>query len=289
MIASIKNVLNNSLRGIFAFIRKTRAGSWASDIFFEQAMNDFLSVEHDGYVMRFLVPNRLCRFRAESFSSKEPETLEWIDAISKGAVLWDIGANVGLYTIYAAKARNCEVYAFEPSVFNLEVLARNIFVNGCAKAGDTEMGRAVIVPIALSNRTSQNNLKLSATEWGGALSTFGENNGWDGQPIVETFEYGTIGIRMDDLSRSMAIPTPDFIKIDVDGIEHLILSGGEEVLSAVKGVLIEVNDAFEEQATQCAALLSKAGLVLRDKRQSDMIAVSDVGFQNVFNQIWVRE
>ena len=107
--------------------------------------------------------------------------------------------------------------------------------------------------------------------------------------MVETFEFGTIGIRIDDLNHSVAFPTPDFIKIDVDGIEHLILSGGEEVLSAVKGVLIEVNDAFEEQATQCATLLSKAGLVLRDKRQSDMVAVSGAGFKNAFNQIWVRE
>lgn len=289
MKASINNLLKSSLRGILAFLRKAWAGSLASDMFIEQAMNDFLSVEHDGYVLRFSVPNRLCRWRAETFSTKEPETLGWINAMSNGAVLWDIGANVGLYTIYAAKARNCEVYAFEPSVFNLEVLARNIFINGCTKAGDTKKGRVVIVPIALSNRTALNNMKLSSTEWGGALSTFGENYGWDGQPIFKTFEFGTIGIRMDDLNHSMAIPTPDFIKIDVDGIEHLILSGGEEVLSAVKGVLIEVNDAFEEQATQCATLLSKAGLVLRDKRQSDMVAVSGAGFKNAFNQIWVRE
>lgn len=82
---------------------------------------------------------------------------------------------------------------------------------------------------------------------------------------------------------------PDFMKIDVDGIEQLILSGGEEVLSAVKGVLIEVNDGFEEQATQCAAQLSESGLVLRDKRHSDMIASSEAGFQNTFNQIWVCE
>lgn len=289
MKASIKNLLKSGLRGVLAFIRKTRLGSLASDMFIEQAMNDYLSVEHNGYLLRFSVPNRLCRWRAETFSSKEPETIEWIDTMSNGAVLWDIGANVGLYTIYAARARNCEVYAFEPSVFNLEVLARNIFINGCATAENTKTGRAVIVPLALSNRTTLNSMKLSATEWGGALSTFGENYGWDGLPIEETFEYGTMGIRIDDLNHFMAIPTPDFIKMDVDGIEHLILSGGEEVLSIVKSVLIEVNDAFEEQATQCAALLSKAGLVLRDKRQSDMVAFSDTGFHNAFNQIWVRE
>jgi len=117
---------------------------------------------------------------------------------------------------------------------------------------------------------------------GGALSTFGESYGSDGQPIVEVFEYATTGIRMDDLNRSLAIPIPDFIKMDVDGIEHLILSGGEEVLSAVKGVLIEVNDGFEEQATQCAALLSESGLILCDKRQADMVASFGSSAQNTF-------
>jgi FkbM family methyltransferase len=50
----------------------------------------------------------------------------------RGSVLWDIGANVGLYSCYAVKARDCRVFAFEPSVFNLELLARNIFLNGIA-------------------------------------------------------------------------------------------------------------------------------------------------------------
>ena len=49
--------------------------------------------------------------------------------MTEKSIFWDIGANVGLYSIYAAKLKNCEVYAFEPSVFNLEVLSKNIFLN----------------------------------------------------------------------------------------------------------------------------------------------------------------
>ena len=40
-------------------------------------------------------------------------TLDWIDSIEKGSVFWDIGANVGLYGIYAAIKKDCIVYAFE--------------------------------------------------------------------------------------------------------------------------------------------------------------------------------
>jgi len=53
--------------------------------------------------------------------AKEPDTLMWIDKIPEHSVFWDVGANVGLYSCYAAKARNCIVFAFEPSVFNLRV------------------------------------------------------------------------------------------------------------------------------------------------------------------------
>ena len=92
------------------------------------AMNGKQVIAHNKNQLTFATPNRLNKFRVDSFSHKEPETLEWIDGFVKGSVIWDIGANVGLYSCYAAKARNCQVFAFEPSVFNLELLARNIFL-----------------------------------------------------------------------------------------------------------------------------------------------------------------
>ncbi len=63
--------------------------------------------------------------------------------------------------------------------------------------------------------------------------------------------------------------------MDVDGLEHFILKGGFSVLAQV---LIEINDDFYEQAEQCYSLLSKAGLVLKEKRQADYIANNTNGF-----------
>ena len=92
---------------------------------------------------------------------------------------------------------------------------------------------------------------------------------------------------MTDAVQILSIPQPDYVKMDVDGIEHLILNGGTQVLRNVKGVLIEVNDAFQEQSSQCQLLLTKAGLVMKEKRQSEMVYASSLGFQDSFNQIWV--
>lgn len=281
MKARVKRVMKGSIRKAVDLSARTRAGKYVFKQILSSSMDEVREVLHDGVRLRFTAPNVLCEWRAQTFSTKEPETLAWIDSMPEGAVLWDVGANVGLYSIYAAKRRHCRVWAFEPSIFNLELLARNIYRNDLVKW-------VCIVPFALSDQVGSSQLHMTTTEWGGALSTFGQDFGWDGKAMEPVFEFQTLGIPMDYARESLAIPQPDYIKMDVDGIEHLILSGGRSVLSQVKGVLIEVNDDFHEQAEQCEKLLLAAGLAMKDKLHSEMIGASTTGFQNCYNQIWVR-
>ena len=282
MKEQIKKVVKAGIHFIVNFIGQTRVGRYFETRLIESAMERFVQVSHEGISLRFSAPNALSKFRYETFASKEPETLEWISQMPEGAVLWDVGANVGLYSVYAAKKRKCKVFAFEPSVFNLELLARNIYLNDLSDS-------ICIVPIALSERLGSSQMRMTTTEWGGALSTFGQEFGWDGVVIRPVFKFQTIGLTMKDAVEKMAIPMPDYIKMDVDGLEHYILQGGSDVLRSIKGILIEVNDDFIEQAEQCRQLLSEAGLKLREKRHSGITANSTVGFQNTYNQIWTRQ
>ena len=277
----MKEAVKQTIRSMVGASGGTRLGRFVLRTLTERAMQESRAVSHNGVSLRFTAPNVLCEWRASTFSTKEPETLEWIDAIPESAVLWDVGANVGLYSVYAAKARGCRVWAFEPSVFNLELLARNIHLNQLTS-------KVCIVPLALSDTLAANRMRMTTTEWGGALSTFGKELGWDGQAVDEVFEYQLLGLTMDDALQRLAIPQPDYLKMDVDGIEHFILKGGAAVLAKVRQVLIEVNDDFEEQAQQCHALLTASGLSLRDKRHSEMMETSTTGYAHSFNQIWVR-
>ncbi|MGE0866004.1 MAG: FkbM family methyltransferase [Vicinamibacterales bacterium] len=237
-------------------------------------------VTHNGTALVFAVPNRLTDYRARTLSSKEPETLDWLDSLPHGSVLWDIGANVGLYSCYAAKARGCRVIAFEPSVFNLEVLARNVHLNGLT-------GSVTIVAAPLFSSIAHDTLNMTSTQWGGALSTFSENYGSDGAPLESSFQFRTVGISMDTAISTLAIPAPDYIKMDVDGIEHVILRGGAAALAHVKSIAIEINDAFEQQAADCARLLRGGGLQLVSKRQAARMA-EHPDFARTFNQVWSR-
>lgn len=261
---------------------KTPIGNYISRTFLNNAMNSSKTVAHNGVKLSFITPNRLCKWRAETFSSKEPETLEWIDSFKDNSIFWDIGANIGIYSVYAALKKKSNTWAFEPSVFNLEILARNIFLNKLN-------AKINIVPVAMSDKTGTSSMRMTSTDWGGALSTFGHDKlGWDGKIVKEVFSYNTIGFTMDKAAKFLKIPKPDYVKIDVDGIEHFILYGGVDVFNSVKSILIEVNDDFKMQAEECKKWLTNAGFVMSEKKHSDYIAKNKEGFQNSYNQIWNR-
>lgn len=223
---------------------KARHGRVVLDEISSRIRSNTIEINNEKYSFTIAAPNSLSYYRIDTFFSKEPETIEWIDKFDENKVLWDIGANIGLYSIYAAKARNVSVFAFEPSVFNLELLAKNINLNHLSE-------KICIVPIPLSDRPQFSLMRMTSTEWGGALSTFEKKIGWDGKEISEIFNYQIWGSTIDEMIKKNSLPLPNYIKIDVDGIEHFILQGGSEVLSQVDQVLIEINDGFAEQAHMC--------------------------------------
>ena len=270
---NIKKRIKNHLIFLLKVMISTALGRILFEMFIEAAMAIKFPVKHGKIKMEFTSPNRLTHYRSSSFSTKEPETLAWVESIPPGGVLWDVGANVGLYSIYAAKIANAQVISFEPSVFNLELLARNIYLNNLED-------KITIVPIALSDKVGPSLFKMGTLAWGGALSTFDKDFDQNGSKYSSVFEYMTIGIPMDAVVNLLNIPKPSYIKIDVDGIEHFILRGGVEVLNYVDSVLLEINDEFIEQARESEILLKRAGLTLYKK--------CDLGVLNQYNQWWIR-
>ena len=236
-----------------------------------RAISSFFTIErrvqHNGISLTFACPSQVAAYRAQSFASKEPETLEWLDSLR--GVFWDVGANVGLYSIYFAKRHNARAFAFEPSVFNLELLARNIYNNRADVA---------IIPLALFSATKVDLLRMSSTEHAGALSSFGVEYGWEGKKLAVDFAYSMLGMSVDDAVR-LGIACPDHLKIDVDGVEHEVLVGARHTLRSVKSVLVELNDQFAEQASTARGLLAEAGLVLSNESH---------GRAGTHNEIWRR-
>jgi len=167
-------------------------------------------------------------FRVRTLFTKEPETIRWIETFKPGEVFWDIGANIGCYSLYAAK-RNVIVQAFEPSPVNYWLLAKNVAVN--------KFEKITTYPFALSDRTGIFFWEPNVTA-GSA----------DNQLLNECKAACVQSYNIDELVKYSGVEFPNHIKLDVDGIEKLILEGGRNTLmdSRVRSLMCEVTEGAPE-------------------------------------------
>jgi FkbM family methyltransferase len=236
--------------------------------------------------IKFFIPNQLLNWRVDTFFTKEPETLEWIDNFEKkeNLTFWDIGANIGLYSIYnSLKNPKSTTIAFEPSSSNLRVLTRNISINNLEK-------NIKVVSMPLTNKkTIFQEMKEGQFIEGGAMNSFGEKFDFEGKEFHTTMKYNLLGTTMNYFIENSILEIPDYIKIDVDGIEHLILEGGDKFLThqKVKSLSIEINENFKEQYETVLDLMEKNKFkILHKKHNDDLFEKSK--FNKVYNYVFVR-
>lgn len=254
-------------------LRPTWGERW-KDLVIGNIWSETLTVRHRDVELKFVSPSALASWRATTFSSKEPETIQWMDEMGGTNVpLLDIGANVGLYSLYYSKKFGASVFSIEPSVFNLEALARNVNLNGLERL-------VHVLPFPLAAETGIADFQLSNTDYGGALSAFSVDYGADGKQLRRVFSYRTAGFSIDTLYENRLIPAPGLIKIDVDGIEDLVLRGATKLLRhpQVRSVLVEVCQSVPGQDRRIADLLQGVGFVR---------SLSS-GSNQSFNEIWVK-
>jgi FkbM family methyltransferase len=188
---------------------------------------------------------------ALGFDEEEPETLAWIDAMAPGETLWDVGAATGLFSMYAAR-KGVKVLAFEPKGTSFGVLVEHLALNG--------LGEAVFpLCVALSDESGFTHLTLSQMAAGsGGNSVAGEPDQFGHHHSV--FSQGVPAYRIDDFRDAFGLAAPDHLKIDVDGVEGLILKGAPKTLPLVRTVLVEVEGRnADEAATRIEPALTAAG------------------------------
>lgn len=191
-----------------------------------------------GVKIKLMVSSEIEQIRVDTFESKEPETLDWIDAYLKpGDVFYDIGANVGIYTLYASsKVSEAKVFSFEPESQNFGHLCKNIFEN--------HLCNVVPTCIPLADRTKFESFHVSSMDPGSAMHGFGAPSNYRLEGARTLMQQGMLGVSLDFLVYELGLPVPQHIKIDVDGLEQAILQGGKTLLAdqRVQSVLIEATD-----------------------------------------------
>jgi len=231
----------------------TRAVAYAA-----ATMPPVVTVDTPKGKLRFWCGSATAAKRSVGFMDHEPDTRDWVDTtIRPGDHVWDVGANIGAYTLYACLRDKVTVTAFEPVAGTFAILARNVAVNGLE-------ARVAPLCMALSNADGLVPIYLASTEPGAAMHALSAP-----ETVRGTFEaegrQTILAMRGDDIVARLGVPKPDHIKIDVDGHELRVLEGLEATLASVRTLWVEMvaaADASGENA-RIDAFLSARGFEVR--------------------------
>lgn len=238
---------------------------------------DMKVIEKDGLSFKFLTPNETTKWRANSLLIKEPSTIEWIDGMKKGDVFYDVGANIGSYSIYAG-VKGLKVYSFEPEAENYSVLIKNLNLNRIEPNAYC---------IALSDQQEAGTLYASNAEAGGACHSFNEAVGHDLKVRKTPFTQGCFGVPLDVLVAG-GLPSPQHIKVDVDGFEYKVIRGAEKTLrNGVESILIEINPELV-QHREMIEFLQGIGFSY-NQEQVDKAKRKDGTFKGVAEYIFTKQ
>ncbi|MGB8167990.1 MAG: FkbM family methyltransferase [Chthoniobacteraceae bacterium] len=200
-----------------------------------------------GSVVRPIAPGVRMKLYGDSllcemlyFDDFEPETRHFFDAyLRPGDTFLDIGANVGLYTLAAARrvGRLGSVHAFEPCSQTFERLAENVQLNGLRNVSCHK--------VALSFENAKAELTLAT----------GGFDAWNslGKPYMgESGGCETVTtVTLDSFSREHRLGGRNCtVKIDVEGWENQVLAGAEQFLAGDDAPLLCVE--FTEEAAVLA-------------------------------------
>ena len=214
-----------------------------------------------------------CRFRANTFSYKEPDTLDWIDTIDKDTTFLDIGANVGIYSLYASFKTN-RIFSFEPDALNYSLLNLNIL--------DNKKNNSIkAFPISMHSKEMMNTLNIQKYVWGGALSSFANKFDQFEREFTPEIEQGSYALTIDKIINFLEIKNKCFCKIDVDGNELEILKGAKNTFQnkVFSSVLVEL-DTSRSDYNETLDFFKYYGYILKSKKSSPVFKEIFASTQN---------
>jgi FkbM family methyltransferase len=168
--------------------------------------------------------------------------------VRPGGVFYDIGANVGFYTLLASKLIGSgQVVAFEPAPRNLFYLKRHLELN--------RVGNVEAMELAVSDKDGTANFEVEETGFMGHLS------GGEGITVSTA--------SLDSLIEQGKLPAPNCIKMDIEGAEFQALRGARRTFERHHPILFLATHGREVHAN-CVQLLRKWGYSCKSLDDGDL-------------------
>lgn len=217
------------------------------------------TVESKGVSILMEVETEYEQHRLDTLFTKEPETISWIEELmSPGDVFFDIGANVGMYTLFVGVHYKgaLKTYAFEPAYHNFAKLCKNVLLN---KIG----GSTSVYPVAVGDKNMFTKLFLASDISGSAMHSMPGGVEHDAHEVAPMFEQGVYAVSLDTFAGSPDVHFPNHIKVDTDGFELQVIEGARNLLKdkRLKSILVEV-DSTHVSSGMIKRMLGEAGFVI---------------------------
>lgn len=174
---------------------------------------------------------------------KEAPLLEAIAPHLRGKVVYDIGANIGITTLFFAKHVGEEglVVAFEPVPPTAQRLQENVHIN--------RLQNVRIYPVALGDEAGQAEICYAEDASGIATLRKDMAQGYQREYRMQTFTVEVVPL--DSLVEREHLPAPDFIKLDVEGFEYQVLQGAHRLIERARPALfMELHGASHEERAE---------------------------------------
>ena len=200
--------------------------------------------------LSFAVLGETSALRAKGLLTKQQATIAWIDAFQPYSVFWDIGANVGSYTLYAALNRDIRVVAFEPAAVNYFLLATNCELNALGERVDC-------LQLGVGRSKSVAHLELSQLEPAASFSFRPKGK------FPAANRQAALILSVDELIEEYGLACPNYIKIDVPGLTNAVIEGAIRTLRRpeLRELHIET-DEHSKDGRRIVDVLVEHGLVI---------------------------
>tara|TARA_B100000965_G_scaffold364029_1_gene347372 strand:+ start:2451 stop:3233 length:783 start_codon:yes stop_codon:yes gene_type:complete len=228
----------------------------------ENTLNVNIDDEISGERLIYNIKNLTTLGRAQTLFTKEPITISWLRSFEKNKIFFDVGANVGMYSIFSAKVSKVKVFSFEPESSNFQLLIENIISNNLIE-------NIKAFPTAIGDESNFTSLFLSEYRIGTSQHMIDKKLDHNLKQADYKISQGIFKTSLDEIISKWKFPIPNYLKIDVDGIEHLIIKNATTLLKNknLSSVLIEINRNREEDL-EIISILENNGFKY-EKKQVD--------------------
>jgi len=228
--------------------------------------------------LTYFVTSRLIEQFSRGLEDEEPDTLDWIDGFTKGNVFYDVGASTGPFSLYASIKSKIRVVAFEPGAKTFSGLELNHYLNR-----EKMKYPFVALNIAIGEKKGIGKLYIDEHEGGGGRYLDSTVKRSDLNAFTPIHIQYILRESIDELISRYNLPSPNYLKIDVDGGESDVILGAKKTLAKqnVKSVLIELNDK-DLQTRTITKQMKKLGFKIKNKNQV-------LHYKGIYNYLFVKQ